>query len=118
MNNVQLVGRITKDIELKQTQGGKAYCNFTLAISREFNKEETDFINCIAWEKKAETIEKYVKKGHKFGVIGRIQIDKKDNAYYTKVIVEKMYFLESNKNETQSTTQNKKETEDNDDFPF
>ena len=56
MNNVQLVGRITKDIELKQTQGGKAYCNFTLAISREFNKEEADFINCIAWEKKAETL--------------------------------------------------------------
>ena len=58
MNNVQLIGRITKDIELKQTKTGKAYCNFTLAISREFNKEETDFINCIAWEKKAETNKK------------------------------------------------------------
>ena len=117
MNNVQLVGRITKDIELKQTKGGKAYCNFSLAVAREFNKEETDFINCVAWEKKAETIEKYVKKGHKFGVIGRIQIDKKDNVYYTKVIVEKIYFLEGNKNET-SATQNKKETEEDDDFPF
>ncbi len=119
MNNVQLIGRITRDIELKQTQGGKAYCNFSLAVPREFSKEETDFINCVAWEKKAETIEKYVKKGHKFGVIGRIQIDQKDDKYYTKVIVEKIYFLENaaNKNET-SATQNKNETEDNDDFPF
>ena len=117
MNNVQLIGRITKDIELKQTQGGKSYCNFSLAVARDFSKEETDFINCVAWEKKAEAIEKYVKKGHKFGIIGRIQIDKKDNAYYTKVIVEKIYFLESNKNEA-IATQNKKETEEDDDFPF
>ena len=117
MNNVQLVGRVTRDIELKQTQGGKSYCNFSLAVAREFNKEETDFINCVAWDKRAEAIANYVKKGHKFGVIGRIQIDKKDNAYYTKVIVEKIYFLESNKNEA-STTQNQKQTEDDDDFPF
>ena len=117
MNSIQLIGRITKDIELKQTQGGKAYCNFSLAVAREFNKEETDFINCVAWEKKAETIEKYVKKGHKFGVIGRIQIDKNDKVYYTKVIVEKIYFLESNKNEA-IATQNKKETEEDNDFPF
>ena len=117
MNSIQLIGRITRDIELKQTQGGKSYCNFSLAVAREFNKEETDFINCVAWDKKAETIEKYVKKGHKFGVIGRIQIDKKDNAYYTKVIVEKIYFLESNKNEA-IATQNQKQTEDADDFPF
>ena len=117
MNSIQLIGRITRDIELKQTQGGKAYCNFSLAVARDFNKEETDFINCVAWEKKAETIEKYVKKGHKFGIIGRIQIDKKNDTHYTKVIVEKIYFLEGNKNET-SATQNKKETEEDDDFPF
>ena len=117
MNNVQLIGRITKVIELKQTKNGKAYCNFTLAIPREFSREETDFINCVAWEKKAETIEKYVKKGHKFGVIGRIQIDSKDNSHFTRIIVEKIEFLESFKNET-NTTQNKNETEDNDDFPF
>ena len=117
MNNVQLIGRVTRDIELKQTQGGKSYCNFSLAVAREFNKEETDFINCVAWEKKAETIEKYIKKGHRLGIIGRIQIDKKDDTYYTKVIVENIYFLESNKNEA-STTQKQKQTEDDDDFPF
>ena len=112
MNNVQLIGRITKDIELKQTQGGKAYCNFSLAVPREFSKEETDFINCVAWEKKAETIEKYVKKGHKFGVIGRIQIDQKDDKYYTKVIVEKIYFLENAKSSQEP------ENTDDDSFPF
>ena len=117
MNSIQLIGRITRDIELKQTQGGKSYCNFSLAVAREFNKEETDFINCVAWEKKAETIEKYVKKGHKFGITGRIQIDKKNDTHYTKVIVEKIYFLESNKNEA-IATQNKKETEEDDVFPF
>ena len=117
MNQVILVGRFTKEPELKYTKDGKGYCNFSLAVSREFKKDEVDFINCVAWDKRAETIEKYVKKGHKFGVIGRIQIDKKDNAYYTKVIVEKIYFLESNKNEA-STTQNQKQTEDDDDFPF
>ena len=117
MNSIQLIGRITRDIELKQTQEGKSYCNLSLSVAREFNKEETEFINCVAWEKKAETIEKYVKKGHKFGIIGRIQIDKKNDTHYTKVIVEKIYFLEGNKNET-SATQNQKQTEEDDDFPF
>ena len=113
MNSVQLIGRMTKDIELKRTQGGKVYCNFCLAVPREFNREEADFINCVAWEKIAETISKYVKKGNKFGIIGRIQIDKKDDRYFTKVVVDKIEFLENNKNETQ----NKTEIED-EDFPF
>ena len=117
MIQVTLIGRLTKVPELKYTQGGKAFCNFTIAVPREFNREKADFINCVAWEKKAETIEKYVKKGHRFGIIGRIQIDQKDDTYYTKVIVEKIYFLENATNET-STTQNKKQTEEDDEFPF
>ena len=116
MNQVILIGRVTKDPELKYSQGGKAFCNFSLAVPREFNREEADFINCVAWEKKAEAIEKYVKKGHKFGIIGRLQIDKNNDVYYTKIIVEKIEFLERFKNET-STTQNKTEIED-EDFPF
>ena len=109
MNNVQLVGRITKDIELKQTKTGKAYCNFTLAIPREFNKEETDFINCVAWDKRAEAIANYVKKGNKLGIIGRLQIDKNNDIFYTKIAVEKIEFLENRKKV--------EETED-EDFPF
>ena len=86
-------------------------------MPREFNREEADFINCVAWEKKAEAIEKYVKKGHQFGIIGRLQIDKNNDIYYTKIIVEKIEFLERFKNET-NATQNKKETEEDNDFPF
>ena len=87
-------------------------CNFTLAIPREFSREETDFINCVAWEKKAETIEKYVKKGHRFGVIGRIQIDSKDNSHFTRIIVEKIDFLENAKSSQEP------ENTDDDSFPF
>ena len=117
MNNVNLIGRITKDIELKYTQNGKGYCNFSIAVSREYNRNETDFINCVAWDKKAETIAQYFKKGQRIGIIGRIQIDKNNDVYYTKIMVEKIYFLENATNET-STTQNKKQTEDDDEFPF
>ena len=64
MNSIQLIGRVTKDIELKQTKGGKAYCNFSIAVTRKYKREETDFINCLAWDKTAELI-KNVKKGEK-----------------------------------------------------
>ena len=117
MNNVQLVGRITRDIELKRTQGGKAYCNFSIAVTRKYKREEADFINCLAWDKTAELI-KNVKKGDPLAVSGRLQIDKKDDTYYTKVVVDEIEFLKArDKNET-SATQNQKQTEEDDDFPF
>ena len=117
MNQIILIGRVTKDPELKYSQGGKAFCNFSLAVAREFNRDETDFINCVAWEKKAETIAQYFKKGQRIGIIGRIQIDKKDDTYYTKIIVEKRAYRVFSENET-NATQNKKQTEEDDDFPF
>ena len=111
MNQVILVGRLTKEPELKYTKDGKGYCNFTLAVSREFKKDETDFINCVAWDKRAEAIANYVKKGNKLGIIGRLQIDKNNDIFYTKIAVEKIEFLENSK---------KEENKDNeiDDFPF
>ncbi len=111
MNQVILVGRLTKEPELKYTKDGKGYCNFTLAVSREFKKDETDFINCVAWDKRAEAIANYVKKGNKLGIIGRLQIDKNNDIFYTKIAVEKIEFLENAK---------KEENKDNeiDDFPF
>ena len=111
MNNVMLIGRLTKEPELKYTKDGKGYCNFTLAVSREFKKDETDFINCVAWDKRAEAIANYVKKGNKLGIIGRLQIDKNNDIFYTKIAVEKIEFLENSK---------KEENKDNeiDDFPF
>ena len=93
MNQVILVGRLTKEPELKYTKDGKGYCNFTLAVSREFKKDETDFINCVAWDKRAEAIANYVKKGNKLGIIGRLQIDKNNDIFYTKIAVEKIEFF-------------------------
>ena len=136
MNQVLLIGRLTKDPELKYTRDGKGYCNFSLAVSREFKKDEVDFINCVAWDKRAEAIANYVKKGNKLGIIGRLQIDKNNDIFYTKIAVEKIEFLESNKNES-TTSEPKKsnkvnpkpdlnlgepkveiEFEDDDSFPF
>ena len=109
MNQILLIGRLTKDPELKYTKDGKGYCNFSLAVSREFKKDEVDFINCVAWDKRAEAIANYVKKGNKLGIIGRLQIDKNNDIFYTKIAVEKIEFLENRKKV--------EETED-EDFPF
>ena len=75
MNSTQLLGRLTKDPELKYGASGTAYCKFTLAVNRAFKKDETDFISCTAFGKAAETIAEYVRKGDQFAVTGRIQVD-------------------------------------------
>ena len=104
MNKIELTGRITKEIELIYTQSNKAVGNFSLAVNRKFknkNEEyETDFINCIVFDKLAETIKKYVKKGDLIGVCGRLQVrnytDKDGNKkYITEVVVEEIDFLQS-----------------------
>lgn len=103
---------MTRDMELKYSGNGKAIGRFTLAVDREFKKEgqpDVDFINCVAFDKKAETIANYVKKGHKLGVIGRIQtntFDKQDGSkgFSTEIVVDKIEFLQpkSNGNEGQA----------------
>ena len=105
MNRVILIGRNCKQIELKTTTNGKSVATFTLAVNRDFkNKDgeyEADFINCVAFGQQAETISKYVNKGDKFGVIGKLNTrtyEKNDNkVYVTEVIVESFEFLESKK---------------------
>lgn len=102
MNSVQLVGRLTKDPELKQTASGTSYCKFSLAVDRMKDKngnKETDFINCQAWGKQAEVICQYVQKGHRLGITGRIQTGKYQNkdgqtVYTTDVVINSMDFLE------------------------
>ena len=127
MNNVILLGRITKDPELKYTGSGKLYCRFTLAVNREFNKEETDFINCVAWDKRAETIEKYLRKGKRILVAGRLMIGSYDNkegkkVYTTDVIVDNFNIIDfENKNENINTGNNfidNTNYENDEDFPF
>lgn len=110
MNSVCLVGRLTRDPELRYTTSGMAVVRFTLAVDRRMSKEKrmeaeaknqptADFISCTAWGKTAETISNYVQKGHRLGVEGRIQTGsyEKDGQrfYTTDVIVNNMEFLES-----------------------
>ena len=71
MNNVFLIGRLVKDIELRQTNTGKHIGVFSIAVNR--NKNETDFIDCIAWDTTAEILSQYAHKGSKVCVMGRIQ---------------------------------------------
>lgn len=71
MNSVNVIGRLTKDPELRFATGnGNAFCRFTVAVPRKYNKDETDFINCIAFGKTAETISQYITKGRQIGVHG------------------------------------------------
>lgn len=89
MNNVQLIGNLTKDIELRKTQNGKSVVNFTLAVARTFNREETDFIQCQAWEKTADLLSQYCHKGSKIGVTGQIQTgsyEKNGQTVYTTTV--------------------------------
>lgn len=97
MNIVMLIGRLTGDPELKQNEK-YTQCKFTLAVNR--IKEGTDFINCIAWNKQAEAISKYLKKGSQVAIEGRIQTGSYDGkngkVYTTDVIVQNLNFIGSN----------------------
>lgn len=107
MNVVILVGRLTRDPELKFGQSGKAYSRFSLAVDRPFSKGEADFINCVAFGKTAELIGEYLRKGRKVGVNGRLQMNRfemngeKRTSY--DVLVETVEFLESKGVTTEST---------------
>lgn len=72
MNNITLIGRATKDIELKTTQSGKNVVSFTLAVPKRFKRDETNWIPVVAWEKQAEILSKYVAKGNMVCVRGEL----------------------------------------------
>lgn len=108
MNKVILIGRLTKDPELRYAAGsGTAVCRFTLAVARQFKKDETDFINCIAFNKQGEAIAQYVTKGRQLAVIGNIRTGSYDGQdgikrYTTDVVVESFEFISnSNSNNNQ-----------------
>lgn len=109
MNNVSLLGRVCKDIELKQTQSGTAVVSFTIAVNRRFVKEgqpKADFINCVAWRGTAEFIAKYFGKGKMIGIVGSLQTGKYDKDgqthYTTDVIVDEAYFAGGKNDENNS----------------
>lgn len=126
MNNVILMGRLTRDPELKYSQAGKAYCRFTVAVNREFNKDEADFINCLAFGKTAETITEWLGKGRRIALQGRIQTGNYENKNGDKVntfevVADRFEFVDSARSETsknQSYSNNDDVLDDNDDFPF
>ena len=128
-NRSILAGRLTADVELKQTTNGIPVCSFTLAITRAANKDEVDFIDCVAWRHTAEFISKFFKKGSSLLVEGSLQkrnwTDNNGNKRYTtEVIADKAYFVdtksENNDFQPQATTQpvNLEPLAPGDDLPF
>lgn len=102
MNTVCLMGRLCSDIELKRTQSGTAVCSFTLAVERggKAQERQTDFIDCVVWQTTAEAMSKYLGKGRRVAVVGRIQTrnweDRNGNKRKaTEVMAERFYFADS-----------------------
>ena len=104
INNLTLIGRLTKDVELKYTPANQAVAQFTLAVNRTFKnangERESDFINCVIWRKPAENFANFAKKGALIGITGRIQTRNYENqqgqrVYITEVIAENFQMLES-----------------------
>lgn len=109
MNKVELVGRLTKDPEIRLTANQTQFCQFTVAVDRKFKdangQRQADFISCLAWKNTAVFIQKYFHKGNKIGVVGSIQTRSYDDQngqkkFVTEVIVDEVEFVES-----QNTTQ-------------
>lgn len=104
INNVVLVGRMTRDAELRYTPSNVATASFTLAVNRNFKSQsgerEADFINCVIWRQQAENLANWAKKGALLGITGRIQTRNYDNqqgqrVYVTEVVVDNFQLLES-----------------------
>ncbi|EHZ5925972.1 single-stranded DNA-binding protein [Listeria monocytogenes] len=115
MNRVVLVGRLTKDPDLRYTPAGAAVATFTLAVNRPFKngqgEQEADFINCVVWRKPAENVANFLKKGSMAGVDGRVQTrnyEDKDGkrVFVTEVVAESVQFLEPKNNNTGGSTSN------------
>ena len=123
MNKVILLGRLTKDPEVRYTQTNNTLvASFTLAVNRRFVKEgeerQSDFINIVAWGKTGEFCSKYFKKGQQIAVVGRIQTRNWDDEqgqkhYITEVIAEEAYFAETKKDEN-GTAENQDATNTSD----
>ena len=114
INNVTLVGRLTKDVELKYTPANQAVAQFVLAVNRTFKnangEREADFINCVIWRQSAENFAKWAKKGALIGITGRIQTRNYENqqgqrVYVTEVIAENFQMLESRNQQQQQQAQ-------------
>ena len=105
LNHITIMGRLTRDPELRRTGSGIAVASFTLAVDRDFptketGEKETDFIDCVAWRQTGEFVSKYFTKGRMAVVSGRLQIrkwqnDQGENRYSTEVVADNVYFGDS-----------------------
>lgn len=95
MNQINLIGRITKELELRHTKNNKSVCDFTLAVNRD--KDNADFITCQVWGTQAENLCKYQSKGSQIGITGELRVEQYDingkNHYKTFVLVNQVEYL-------------------------
>lgn len=126
MNRVEFIGNVTKDIELQKSNNGLSYCNFTLAIPRPFKngngEKESDYIRIKAWKELAENVCKFVHKGDKVAVCGKIQGNSYQDEngkkkYSTEVVADEVEFIITKKVETDPTLKPMSEQE-TDSLPF
>ncbi|MEY8257578.1 single-stranded DNA-binding protein [Erysipelotrichaceae bacterium 66-17] len=114
INRVVLIGRLTKDPELRKTQSGTSVVSYTIAVNRRSQtpgQPDADFINCVAWNKTAELMAQYLHKGSLIGVEGRIQTRSYDNqqgqrVYVTEVVTDSVQFLEPKNTQPQQNSYN------------
>ncbi|MGL4253464.1 MAG: single-stranded DNA-binding protein [Fusobacteriaceae bacterium] len=136
MNLIILIGRLTRDPELKFGQSGKAYCKFSIAVDNPMKKGEADFINCSSFGKTAELIGEHMRKGSKIGINGRLSMNKYEKDGKTninhEVLIDRIEFLDGKRETTasndnvphtasSSVTERKAEVDENydeDEFPF
>ena len=121
MNIVILMGRMTRDPELKYTTGGKAYANFTLAVQK--TKDEAEFIDCVAWEKTAENIAEYFRKGNRILIQGRLSVNSYEQngekRKFTRVLANSFEFVDSkNSGNSQNSNRNNYDSDEDEGFPF
>lgn len=114
MNKVILIGRLTRDPELRYTGSNTPVATFSLAVNRSFTNQngerEADFINCVVWRKLAETVKNYLSQGSQVAVEGRIQTRSYDDQngqrrYVTEVVVENIDFVGTKRDSSQSSNQ-------------
>ena len=122
MNQFNGIGRLTKDADVRYSSEGKAVARFTLAMTRDFDREKADFPSCVAFGKVAERIEKYTHKGSRIRITGRIQTGsyEKDGhkVYTTDIVVNELEFLDSKKDEQNNDGFNQVEGATEEQLPF
>ena len=121
MNVAILMGRLTRDPELKYTSNGKAYTTFTLAVQK--TKDEAEFIDCVAWEKTAENIAEYFGKGNRILIQGRLSVNSYEQngekRKFTRVLANTFEFIDSkNSGNSQNNNKNRYDSDEDEGFPF